>query len=210
MNFSIFPSPIYAGKQIKCHYENPVTLSTLSEQLCRYLTELDPYGQKEIAVICIGTDRSTGDCLGPLVGWYLKKYPINFSIYGTLDEPVHATNMSEKLAAIQQNHHTPLIIAVDACLGKLESVGMINLGLGEIKPGAGVHKNLPPVGNIYFTGIVNVAGYMEFIVLQNTRLSIVMQMALLIANSIVMGVKKAQRKRDDLKKRDTFLKNSLC
>lgn len=193
MGFSFLPSQLYSEKQIKCHYENPVALSILSEQLSKLLIGLDPEGRREIAVVCIGTDRATGDCLGPLVGWFLAKHPINFALYGTLNDPVHATNLIEKLEDVQKKHHAPLIIAIDACLGRLENVGMINLGLGEITPGAGVHKKLPPVGDIHFTGIVNVSGHMEFLVLQNTRLHVVMQMATRIAHSIVIGIKKAQR-----------------
>ncbi|MEL7566022.1 MAG: spore protease YyaC [Dehalobacterium sp.] len=198
MSFSFLPSQLYSEKPIKCHYENPLALSLLSEQLCKLLIEIDPAVQREIAVICIGTDRATGDCLGPLVGWILMRHRIDFALYGTLDDPVHATNLADKLESIKKNHHSPIIIAIDACLGRLENVGMINVGLGEITPGAGVHKKLPPVGDIHFTGIVNVSGYMEFLVLQNTRLNVVMQMATKIAHSIVIGIKKAKNRSSSL------------
>lgn len=35
---------------------------------------------------CIGTDRATGDCLGPLVGTNLKR--LGYTVVGTLDEPL--------------------------------------------------------------------------------------------------------------------------
>ena len=54
----------------------------------------------------------------------------------------------------------------------------------QSKPGAGVNKQLPEVGDIHITGIVNVSGFMEFFVLQNTRLNLVMKMAKTIANGI--------------------------
>jgi putative sporulation protein YyaC len=47
-----------------------------------------------------------------------------------------------------------------------------------------VNKSLPEVGNIHITGIVNVSGFMEYFVLQNTRLSLVMNMAEIISTSI--------------------------
>ncbi|MGI6685427.1 MAG: spore protease YyaC [Bacillota bacterium] len=193
MGFSFLTSQLYSEKEFKCHYENPLALSLLSDQLSKLLLEIDAKGQREIAVVCIGTDRATGDCLGPLVGWILMRHPINFALYGTLNDPVHAANLSQKLEIINTNHHSPLIIAIDACLGRLENVGMINIGRGEIAPGAGVHKKLPTLGDIYFTGIVNVSGHMEFLVLQNTRLNIVMQMATKIAHSVIIGIKKAKR-----------------
>lgn len=140
---------------------------------------------RPIVIVCIGTDRSTGDSLGPLVG--TKLYDKNLEhvhVYGTLDDPIHAVNLEEKLAYIQTKHLTPFIIAIDACLGRLKSVGQITVADGPVMPGAGVKKDLPPVGDIHITGIVNVSGFMEFFVLQNTRLSLVMKMATVVANSI--------------------------
>ncbi|MGI6711265.1 MAG: spore protease YyaC [Bacillota bacterium] len=193
MAFSLFPSQSLTKNKIKCSYQNPASLDLLSNLLSKLIFKLDPCTNKELVVLGIGTDRSTGDSLGPLVGWFLQQQKAFFSIYGTLDEPVHAANLSDKLKEIERNHHNPLIIAVDACLGRPENVGIVTLSEGELNPGAGVHKKLPAVGNISFTGIVNVSGYMEFIVLQNTRLNIVMRMASLISNSIISGVKKVQR-----------------
>lgn len=200
MNFSIFPPKILPPKKIKYHYENPVAPGGLSNFLSELLSRLNPDGKKEILVMCVGTDRSTGDCLGPLVGWQLSQRNIDLPVYGTLDDPIHASNLSEKLNMVKKTHGDPIIIAVDACLGRLENVGMINLGEGSLKPGAGVHKNLPHVGNIYFTGIVNVGGYMEYIVLQNTRLSVVMRIASVISQSIIHSVKKFSRIQEQRKK----------
>lgn len=191
MGFSLFPSQLLPSKKIKCRYDNPESLGCLSARLAEIITVQNHCLQKDVLIICIGTDRSTGDCLGPLVGWLLQHKGVLFPVYGTLDDPIHAGNLPEKLSFINQRHQNSLIIAVDACLGKLESIGTVALGEGVIKPGAGVHKNLPAVGNIFITGIVNVSGHMEFIVLQNTRLSLVMRMANLISESIILGINKS-------------------
>ena len=140
---------------------------------------------RPIVFVCIGTDRSTGDSLGPLVGTLLEEKVLRtFYVYGTLDEPIHAVNLSEKLKEIDTIHDNPYIIGIDACLGRIKNVGVIQLGNGPVKPGAGVNKDLPAVGDIHITGIVNVSGFMEFFVLQNTRLNLVMRMAKTIANGI--------------------------
>lgn len=142
-------------------------------------------GSRSIVVCCIGTDRSTGDSLGPIVGSRLSKHAnSNYTVFGTLDEPVHAMNLSEKIHEIHLQFEEPYIIAVDASLGQLSSIGTIQLGDGPLKPGTGVNKQLPAVGNIHVTGIVNVSGFMEYFVLQNTRLSLVMNMADVIAEAI--------------------------
>jgi len=136
-------------------------------------------------VVCIGTDRSTGDALGPITGCELlaRGYPERL-VYGTLDEPVHAGNLREAIAGIETEHPQAPILAVDACLGSPENVGSISLTEGPVRPGAGVNKDLPAVGNFAMTGVVNVAGFMEYFVLQNTRLSLVVRMARVMAESI--------------------------
>jgi putative sporulation protein YyaC len=105
-------------------------------------------------------------------------------IMGTLNEPVHATNLKDAIAEIEMLDQRPLVIAVDACLGRSENVGYINVCRGPLKPGTGVNKVLPEVGDMHITGIVNVGGYMEYLVLQNTRLGLVMRMATSIAKAI--------------------------
>ncbi|WP_019243390.1 MULTISPECIES: spore protease YyaC [Bacillus] len=149
------------------------------------LTYLPTNNQNPIVIVCIGTDRSTGDSLGPLVGTFLsEKTKLPFHIYGTLEDPIHAVNLKEKLLEIKSNHPNAFIIAVDACLGRMKNVGSIQVCNGPVKPGAGVNKDLPEVGNIHINGIVNVSGFMEFFVLQNTRLSLVLNMARTIADGI--------------------------
>jgi putative sporulation protein YyaC len=150
--------------------------------------------QHAIVFVCIGTDRSTGDALGPLVGSRLRKY--NFSdiqLYGTLDEPVHAMNLQDTLTSIHNQHQQPYLIGIDACLGQVSSIGNIQLGFGPLKPGAGVNKQLPPVGHIHITGTVNVGGFMEYFVLQNTRLSLVVNMSEVIAKSIYIALLRSNR-----------------
>lgn len=149
------------------------------------LSSIPVHRSKPIVIACIGTDRSTGDSLGPLVGTFLSEKPASpFLVYGTLENPIHAVNLQEKVQEIKDKHNDPFIIAVDACLGRMKNVGAVQIGDGPLKPGAGVNKNLPEVGNIHITGIVNVSGFMEFFVLQNTRLNLVLKMAKTIADSI--------------------------
>lgn len=142
-----------------------------------------------MVILCIGSDRSIGDALGPLIGTYLEECrPSGLHVYGSLREPVHATNLVSVLDYLTTRHGNPFVLAVDACLGRPESVGMITVGRGSLKPGAGVNKSLPAVGDIYTTGVVNVAGFMEYFVLQNTRLGLVVKMAKIMAQGILRGV----------------------
>jgi putative sporulation protein YyaC len=135
----------------------------------------------DVVFLCIGTDRSTGDSLGPLVGTYLSGMGYQ-NVYGTIDNPVHATNLDETIRKIPKNK---IVIAIDACLGQKTSVGFVQVIKGIINPGAGVGKELTPVGDYGICGIVNTGGFMEYFVLQNTRLSLVINMAKDITSAII-------------------------
>jgi len=140
-------------------------------------------------VLCIGTDRSTGDCLGPLIGTQLEAMGLpSITVLGTLDHPVHASNLSETLRQVRESAGNRPLVAIDACLGSLDSVGSITLSLGPLRPGAGVNKALPEVGDLSVTGVVNVGGFMEYFVLQNTRLNLVFKMAKVIAGGLSAGL----------------------
>ena len=137
--------------------------------------------KKDVIFACVGTDRSTGDCLGPLVGHLLQQK--GYNVVGTIDDPLHAMNLPDRIA----NEIEPtgkFVIAVDACLGQSSSIGLFQVLAEPIRPGAGVQKDLPPVGDIHIAGIVNVGGFMEYFVLQNTRFSLVYNMSHTIVEAI--------------------------
>lgn len=140
---------------------------------------------RTLVILCIGTDRSTGDSLGPLVGHKLKFLMRDkVYLYGNLEKPIHAKNLEETLQEIKNKFVNPYIIAVDACLGSIQNVGKIIIENKPLTPGSAVNKHLPKVGDLSITGIVNISGAMEFMVLQNTRLSVVMQIAEVISRGI--------------------------
>ena len=172
-------------KQHNINVESAMAFKEITEALYAIIFKCLSSGYNSIIFICIGTDRSTGDSLGPLIGYKIKNLRYNnVFTYGNLDNPVHAKNLDEIMETIKKNYEKPYIIAIDACLGKMDHVGFITVGEGAIKPGSGLNKELTPVGDAYLTGIVNFGGFMDFLILQNTRLSIVMKMADIIASSI--------------------------
>lgn len=176
---------MYDLDKTRIHVEDPMAANKFAWDLVNRLQRYGVQKESPKILLCIGTDRSTGDCLGPLVGSKISSTQQDFFVvYGTLDSPVHASNLKEKLEEIYSIYDEPFIIAVDACLGRIENVGCINLGDGSLQPGAGVNKDLPPVGQVHITGIVNVGGFMEYLVLQNTRLNLVMRLADVIAGGL--------------------------
>ncbi len=161
--------------------EDPGALATLSLGVERALGRLGAPG-RAVVFACIGTDRSTGDALGPLVGQRLLRlgFPAG-SVVGTLEEPLHALNLRERLLPVIERPDRPLVVAVDAALGPSAGVGTVHLRSGGLLPGQGVGKDLPQVGELAITATVNIqAGAMDVQILQSTRLFVVQELAEMI------------------------------
>ena len=146
---------------------------------------------RPLIILCIGSDRCTGDSLGPIIGYKLSRYEdspvfkrLNTHIYGTLKAPVHALNLNTTIDKIYENHQNPYVIAIDASLGKSEKIGQVTIGKGPLTPGLGVNKTLPSVGDLHITGIVN-SRHTSSAMLQTTRLCHIMDMADYIVGGIL-------------------------
>lgn len=105
-------------------------------------------------VLCIGSDRVTGDCLGPIVGQMLTERGVNAHVYGTLDKPVTALNLQAAVDKIYSTHAGSKVLAIDSSVGKIGDVGTIRIAFGSISPGSADGKVLPKVGDISITATV--------------------------------------------------------
>ena len=166
---------------------DPFSYEALGRELY-YLLDEYRMPEQELVILCIGTDRVTGDSLGPLVGYQLCASRNNFHIFGTLEHPVHAINLTDTLERIYSIYQNPYIIAIDASLGTKEHIGYVTLKQGPLKPGQGISKDLPEIGDLSITGIVNLSGHPGSFLLQSTRLYTVMNMA----ECITLGINHAE------------------
>ncbi|MCA0756679.1 spore protease YyaC [Paenibacillus sp. N4] len=133
-----------------------------------------------IVFICIGTDRSTGDSFGPLVGTMLQErgWP---HVTGTLQTPCDAYAVERAVLELPED---AVVIAVDACLGKPKSVGRYLCSEGPLQPGQATGRRLPAVGRYSIAAVVNRNGPKAYGMLQTTSLYFVMQMAKELADAI--------------------------
>ena len=149
--------------------------------------ERERKNKRGVVFLCIGTDRSTGDSLGPLIGYKLKEQRVRrIKILGTLERPVHAMNLEQYVAKIRMQYDDYVVVAVDASVGSQDHVGCITLGKGSLRPGLGVCKELEEVGDIFITGIVGGYSSQDPLMLQSVRLSVVMKMADYISKSVFL------------------------
>lgn len=170
-------------KQPAIHYEKTNAIWQLSNTLKAHI----PYYSQEIIFCCIGTDRSTGDSLGPFTGSALQRAPhFHLPVYGTIEKPLHALNLVSELPAIYARYENPFIVAIDACVGTAEHIGQIFIEKGPIYPGQAFQKNLPPVGHLSIKAVVNMydSSYTHF---QTTRLHVIQQMSHIITEAIIQS-----------------------
>lgn len=142
-----------SGVLADVHFQEPNASEVLADVLWE-AWQAERRGLQQYPVfIFIGANSSTGDALGPFVGWFLKRHGFPGLYYGDLQRPVHATNMKERLAEIWSEvvrlGKNPYVIAVDAAVGR---AGRITVNRGPLKPGAGMGKTLPEVGNLHIMG----------------------------------------------------------
>lgn len=165
---------------LEVHHKN----SFAAIKIGHYLSE---YIENNIAIVCIGTDKCIVDSLGPLIGTMLSRGNLDIDIYGTLDKPVHALNLDEYIKKIKSKNYKN-IIAIDACLSSQKKQGVIEVREGSLTPGKGIGKFLPDIGDISIIGIVDSSEKEFHDLVQDTRLSLIYDMAEVISEGISTAV----------------------
>lgn len=166
--------------QVEVNYKNSLATDKIAYYLSEYLTD-------NSAIVCIGTDKCIIDSLGPIIGTILVKQDIGIDVYGTLDNPVHAMNINDYIKILNKKNYDK-VIAIDACLSSRMGVGTVKIDDEPIMPGKGIGKSLPEIGDISIVGVTG-SGNTDFHdLVQDTRLSLIYNMAEVIASGIVSAV----------------------
>lgn len=146
--------------------------------------------KSRVIFICIGTNKLAGDCLGPMVGTYLKHKFKNrlykdIEVYGDINKPVDYNNINYILNKIENKNNECVKVLVDSALG--ENVGSILINSGGIFIGQGIFKGKEIIADINIRGIVgkNYKSIKQNILeLENKDLSKIAEMANYIVNAI--------------------------
>lgn len=75
--------------KVKIHHQSNIAYYEIAYFMRNYITS-------KTVIVCIGTDKCIGDCLGPLVGTMLLEKFIPLPVYGTIKSPMHALNLEKK------------------------------------------------------------------------------------------------------------------
>ncbi len=167
--------------------ENNYTFNVYSQNATLGISDaLNSYSDNFCAptIVCIGSDLVLGDSLGPLVGTILSRKSLSAYVYGTLNTPVTAKEISYIKDMISSVHGNSLIIAVDAAVGEPDSVGLIKVNKGGLMPGLGVNKDLGKIGDVSIIGVVAEKDFNNYSLFNTTRLGLVYRLAETISAGI--------------------------
>ena len=141
-------------------------------------------------IICIGSDLSVGDSLGPITGTKLKEKlkGTNCYIYGTLSQPITAHEIKFVNDFVRNTHPSSPVIAIDAAVGGAGDIGMMRVAKRGVAPGSGANKKLAKVGDVSIIGIIAEKSVFNFSILSATRLNMVYKMANIIAEGVASFV----------------------
>ncbi|MEL7648580.1 MAG: spore protease YyaC [Sedimentibacter sp.] len=175
---------------IEVHYKNSFAAIKIGSYLAEHM-------KSNFALVCIGTDKCIVDSLGPLTGTLLSKENFEGDIYGTLDKPVHAMNINEYIKILKKKNYEK-IIAIDACLSNKKNQGVIEVREGSITPGKGIGKMLPEIGDVSVIGIVDSSDKEFHDLVQDTRLSLIYDMAQTICKGVILALEMNNRLQSDV------------
>lgn len=150
------------------------------------LKRLLPEEANPPVIVCIGSDLSVGDSLGPVTGTKLKEKlaGLNVYVYGTLSKPITAHEVKYTNDFIRQTHPDSKIIAIDAAVGVAGDIGLIKIANRGLKPGSGANKKLCKIGDVSIMGIVAEKTLFNYALFSSTRLNVVYKMAEIIAEGV--------------------------
>ena len=117
--------------------------------ICLALKKSTPEGASPV-ILCIGSDLSVGDSLGPVTATKLKQQlaGLNCYVYGTLAKPITAHEVKYMNDFLRLTHPASPIIAIDAAVGNAGDIGLIRVAGRGLRPGSGANKRLAKVGDV--------------------------------------------------------------
>ena len=163
--------------------------SLASSGICLALKKSTPLGASPV-ILCIGSDLSVGDSLGPVTGTKLKQSlaGLNCYIYGTLSKPITAHEVKYMNDFLSRTHPGSPVIAIDAAVGNAGDIGLIKVAKRGLRPGSGANKRLNKVGDVSIMGIIAEQSVFNYSLFSATRLNVIYRMSEIIAEGVTSFV----------------------
>lgn len=136
-------------------------------------------------ILCIGTDKISGDSLGPAVGSLLRdRYRLPYPVFGVEGCCVNGINLPEYRQLLTAHYKDTPVIAVDAAVGDEHEVGTVKYRKGGVKAGGALGRESDYIGDIGILGVVGIKSHDALSTLMATPYSDVIALAERIAASL--------------------------
>lgn len=139
-------------------------------------------------IVCVGSDKISGDSLGPITGSMLTKklaLPQIF-VLGTLESTVTAKEVNYINNFVRRTFKNRLIICVDSAVGASSDVGAIKISDSSLMPGSGVNKKTDKIGDVSIQGVVAEKGFLSRAALAEVRMNMVYKMSDIISEALAL------------------------
>lgn len=139
--------------------------------------------ERDLAFVCIGSNKVVGDMLGPLVGSYLKSNS-RLEVFGDLSENICQRKDFEKIYSKVKGK---CVIAVDSAVSNYGRMGDIFITNKPLKIAYGINLDKGMIGDISIKGIVAVDDRNQLknlCNLKNSDADFIKKMAFVIGNGI--------------------------
>lgn len=106
---------------------------------------------KVIIFLCIGTNKVTGDSLGPIVGTNLQKMlkgNKRIKVFGNMNNPINALNIKENIDYINKMYMDKYIIVIDSAVSDKNLIGEIFITRNKTILGNGINNKISEIGDI--------------------------------------------------------------
>ena len=100
---------------------------------------------KDLMFVGVGTTKAYLDSCGPKICSELKRN--NLTVFGTVEDQFHGTNIERKINVLNDIYKNKFKIAIDSCVSEAKEINSIILDNEGLKPGAGMNKIFPRVGD---------------------------------------------------------------
>ena len=187
---------LYNNKTIQNEYTFNLYNTLAPNGTLLALRKIIPYGENMPVILCIGSDLSVGDSLGPMCGTKIKDKlrGLNCFVYGTLARPITAHEVKYMNEFMKSTHPGSPVIAIDAAVGSSGDIGLIKLSRGGLRPGSGANKSLARVGD----ASIAEKTLFNFSILTATRLNIVYRMAEIMSEGVSTFLMDYMRRQNSL------------
>lgn len=151
-----------------------------------------------IVILCIGSNKMIGDCIGPMVGEKLQsilKKEKNVIIYGDMKETLNFKNAKKVIENIFEKYKNPFIITVDSALGTKETIENIIVSTGWIKIGNSLGRSICYYSHINIKGVVGenkVTKKENIKILTTVNPTLVIKLSQIITNNLNQIIKEIE------------------